>query len=407
MNATRRSSRLIRRIWQAGLATVCALGGVVVFGTAAFAHDLVISGTVSCATPAGSGYQITWTVSNNWNENEQSTVTQATGWPSNSTVSPTSFSIAASGNGSGGAATGPLQTATVHQTLASSYSGTATITIKGYWTPDDYTNSDQGSVTLPGNCTPTTTTAAPSSPTTTVPPGSPATTVAPGTPATPSICTGASGASSGNSSSGTHGANGCSGSTATPSTSTSSCSGGSGAGSGSSASGSTSGASGCSTPSSPAPAAAVSAPSAAVPGIAIVKRERIGTRGSYGRDTLHANLGQLLAYQIVVSNTGNTDLTLNLRDPHCDAGTITPAHSVTISPGTDAVYHCSHLLVSVPSRGIFHNVAVATGKSPQGVTVGPVRSEVLAKVSAPALRVKTLKVAQPAKPALRAAKFTG
>lgn len=41
------------------------------------------------------------------------------------------------------------------------------------------------------------------------------------------------------------------------------------------------------------------------------------------------------------------------------------------------------------------------------MTVGPVSSEVFAKVSAPALRVKTLKVAKPAQPALRAAKFTG
>src|SRR6202035_5143600 len=58
-------------------------------------------------------------------------------------------------------------------------------------------------------------------------------------------------------------------------------------------------------------------------------------------------------YEIQVTNTGSTPLTLSLSDPHCDAGTIQgPAvvtgtlNGNTLSPGGEAQYTCSHRYVS-------------------------------------------------------------
>jgi hypothetical protein len=52
-------------------------------------------------------------------------------------------------------------------------------------------------------------------------------------------------------------------------------------------------------------------------------------------------------------------------------------------------------------------VATATGTSPQGARVGPIKSAVAAQVIAPILKAKSLKVAKAPTPVTKAATFTG
>src|SRR5579872_4515906 len=90
----------LRRIIQGGLAAAVALVGVAMLGAPAFAHSNLITGTVTCLTPGASSVSVSWIVANDYNLNESVTVTSATGGLGS--VSPTAFSIVASGNGSGG-----------------------------------------------------------------------------------------------------------------------------------------------------------------------------------------------------------------------------------------------------------------------------------------------------------------
>jgi hypothetical protein len=108
-----------------------------------------------------------------------------------------------------------------------------------------------------------------------------------------------------------------------------------------------------------------------------------------------------------VTNTGNTSLTVVLIDPRCDAGTLSPTGPQTVAVRESIIYSCSHVLLVVPSGGIFRNVATATGTSPQGTRVGPVKSAVAAQVLAPMLKAKSLKAAKPPTPVTKTATFTG
>ncbi|HEY1523309.1 MAG TPA: hypothetical protein VGF70_09895, partial [Solirubrobacteraceae bacterium] len=80
-------------------------------------------------------------------------------------------------------------------------------------------------------------------------------------------------------------------------------------------------------------------------------------------------------YEIQVTNTGSTSLTLSLNDPHCDAGTIQGPAVITgtlngnvLSAGGQAQYTCSHRYVS-GDPGSFTNVATVTGTPPNGPPV--------------------------------------
>ena len=143
------------------------------------------------------------------------------------------------------------------------------------------------------------------------------------------------------------------------------------------------------------------------PGFLILKTERVGSVGTFVRGPVRADVGAQLQYQIVVTNTGNTSLRVVLIDPRCDAGTLSPTGPQTVAVGKSIIYSCSHVLLVVPSGGIFRNVATATGTSPQGTRVGPVKSAVAAQVLAPTLKAKSLKVAKPPTPVTRTATFTG
>lgn len=144
-----------------------------------------------------------------------------------------------------------------------------------------------------------------------------------------------------------------------------------------------------------------------VPGLSIVKSERVGSSGSFVRDPVQASVGQQLQYRVVVTNTGNTALRVAMTDPRCDAGTLSPAGIQMIGAGDALTYTCSHVLLGVPEGGVFRNTAAATGTSPQGTTVGPFMSSVNAIVSRSAFDTRTLARAKPARAVLLSADFTG
>jgi hypothetical protein len=131
---TRRRSSPLRRVVKGGLASAVAVVGLVAFATPAFAHNNIVSAAASCASPAGSGYTIEWTVQNDYNATETGSVTSVTGGLS--TLSSTTFSIA----GSPGQ---PYSSTTVTQTLPPSASGLITIDISSTWS-DSYSTTDVG-----------------------------------------------------------------------------------------------------------------------------------------------------------------------------------------------------------------------------------------------------------------------
>jgi hypothetical protein len=133
-----------------GLAATVATLSLVAVAAPAFAHANIITGTSSCSTLAGvAGYQVTWTVTNNWNLPENARVTYATGGAT--TLSQASFMIPASGNGSGGAGHMPYSSVTVLQTLPQSVSGTIFLDVSSTYS-DNYKTSNSGEITAPASC---------------------------------------------------------------------------------------------------------------------------------------------------------------------------------------------------------------------------------------------------------------
>ena len=83
----------VRRIFMGGMATVLAVAGLVVFATAASAHDNYFQSVgAACNAPgSGSGATLTWTLYNDWNQSETGTFSTSQG-----SLSTTILSIAAS-----------------------------------------------------------------------------------------------------------------------------------------------------------------------------------------------------------------------------------------------------------------------------------------------------------------------
>ena len=157
-----------------GVAAIIAAFTLVTLSPAAFAHANIVSGETSCGAPTGTSFQITWSVSNDWNLPETVQVTAATGGLGS--LSQTSLAIAASGNGAGGTGALPYASMTVVQTLPDSVTGLITMNVVGRYS-DGYTTTNLGQIAAPTNC-------ATASPPTTVP-----TTIAPAptTSPTPAI----------------------------------------------------------------------------------------------------------------------------------------------------------------------------------------------------------------------------
>ena len=144
----------------------------------------------------------------------------------------------------------------------------------------------------------------------------------------------------------------------------------------------------------------VSPPPSLHPSISILKLERVGSRGRFTRGPLTGTVGETVFYKIVARDTGETTLKVILRDPICNAGTITPRGIQVITPGHILIYLCRHALTLVTPGHILRNTATVTGVSPQGVKVGPVQSSVV-------VRVRVLPPAPKPKPVPCPASFTG
>jgi hypothetical protein len=142
-----------------GAAAMITAFGLVALSPAAFAHSNIISGITSCGAPTSGTYQVTWSVTNDWNLPETAHVTAASGGLG--TLDLTSVKIPASGNGSGGAGQLPYASVTVVQTLWDSETGSISLNVASTYS-DGYTTANSGQVASPTDC-------APAVPVTTVP----------------------------------------------------------------------------------------------------------------------------------------------------------------------------------------------------------------------------------------------
>jgi hypothetical protein len=142
---------------------------------------------------------------------------------------------------------------------------------------------------------------------------------------------------------------------------------------------------GCSTGPPPVTPPPVTTPTPPVvqppaPAIAVQKLQRVGSTGEYGAAPVAAKVGDTIAYQINVQNTGNVMLTVTLQDPRCDAGTISPAGGQGVGQTVTVTFTCTHLLTAA-DVGSFVNTATATGTAGNGQQVtgtGTVTAEVAA-----------------------------
>jgi hypothetical protein len=147
-----RIPRLPRPRSIAAVALSVGVGGVASLAlvTTASAHASLISGSAQCQS--NGTYTVTWTVSNDWILADTITEVSHTG---GGTISGLPTTIPASP-----AKTPPFESVTVLQTGVSGSATSASLTVHGTWT-DKVTETNSGSVTLPGTCSPNTAATAP------------------------------------------------------------------------------------------------------------------------------------------------------------------------------------------------------------------------------------------------------
>jgi hypothetical protein len=128
----------------AALALSVGVGGVASLAlvTAASAHASLVSGTAQCQS--NGTFTVTWTISNDWILADSIT---EVGHSGGGTFSGLPTTIPASA-----AKTPPFKSVTVLQTGVSGSAKTASLTVHGVWT-DKVTETNSGSVSLPGPCT--------------------------------------------------------------------------------------------------------------------------------------------------------------------------------------------------------------------------------------------------------------
>jgi hypothetical protein len=132
-----------------GVALTLAGMGLIASATPALAHANVVTGTSACPTVAGTDFQVTWTVANDWNLPETLVVTAATGGISS--VTQTTLVVPASGNGSGGMGQLPYQSVSFVQNLPQSVTGMVSLAVVGDYS-DGYATSNSGQAYSPANC---------------------------------------------------------------------------------------------------------------------------------------------------------------------------------------------------------------------------------------------------------------
>lgn len=159
------------------------------------------------------------------------------------------------------------------------------------------------------------------------------------------------------------------------------------------------------------------APATPQPDVNIVKLERIGVTGGFVQGPTAGHVGDTVFYEILVTNPSADPytLTVSLSDPRCDANTLAPSSVVTLAPGQEQTYTCSHLLVAGDQPQFTNTATAAAGplNSPASVH-GVTRSASAVANVGPAAQVKgvTKTITRKAKPApkqavVKAASFTG
>lgn len=147
-----RIPRLPRPRSIAALALSVGVGGVASLAlvTAASAHASLISGSAQCQS--NGTYTVSWTISNDWILADTITEVSHTGGGTFSGL-PTTIPASA-------AKTPPFKSVTVIQSGVSGSAKSASLTVHGTWT-DKVTETNTGSVALPGTCTSATAATAP------------------------------------------------------------------------------------------------------------------------------------------------------------------------------------------------------------------------------------------------------
>jgi uncharacterized repeat protein (TIGR01451 family) len=99
------------------------------------------------------------------------------------------------------------------------------------------------------------------------------------------------------------------------------------------------------------------------PAFTIEKLQKIeGSTGAFTTSPLIGKLGQVVDYEIIVKNTGNTSLTFsNFTDAKCEG--IEGGPTTALAPTESATYTCKHTLTSI---GNYVNEATDTGTPPAG-----------------------------------------
>jgi hypothetical protein len=158
----------------------------------------------------------------------------------------------------------------------------------------------------------------------------------------------------------------------------------------------------------------------APPAVSLVKTERVGSTGPFVRGPVRGKVGQRVYYRMTITNPGTVPVSVTVRDPGCDTGTLKPVGAAVLNPGASFTFTCSHLLKARDGKQ-YVNVAVATATAADGskatatsrvvanVVAGAVlgtQKTVKKKAAKPKVK-KVTKKAKPAKPVVAGASFTG
>ena len=114
---------------------------------------------------------------------------------------------------------------------------------------------------------------------------------------------------------------------------------------------------------------------APMPALAIDKLQMIAGSGHpFSVAPLTGAIGQVVEYEIIISNTGNVPLVIsNFTDAKCDPGTLSGGQGETpLEPGFETIYVCDHVLTE---GGAYKNQATVTATPPSGAPITKLSQE--------------------------------
>jgi hypothetical protein len=115
-------------------------------------------------------------------------------------------------------------------------------------------------------------------------------------------------------------------------------------------------------------------PAVPAPTITLVKLERVGHTGSFVGGPVSAKVGDTIDYELVVTDTGSTDVSVNLTDTGCTS--LMPMGPQGLRAGASLTFTCSHVITAADGSS-YTNTATATANN-----AGPVKATVKATVTA-------------------------